>query len=107
MRMATIFKVLSSSVKGTIQDNIYGNCDERFLTLGNINPTSGNRYHFSLTGEGASIDWKEGDSIMVELKMCAYKTNGQWHINHHSDTLKFIEIANINENNKLKKWIKE
>ncbi len=94
--MATVLKVLSASGQATIQDDLFGNQDVRYLTLGDKNPASGNRYHISITGKDAEIEWHEGDSIMVELSLCAYKTHEQWHMSHRSDSINFVEITNSN-----------
>lgn len=95
--MATILELLSSSDKVTIQDEVFGNHDERYLTLGNRNSASENRYYVSLTGQDAGIDWQAGDRIMVELSLTAYKHQGQWHISHPSDALDLIEISNLKD----------
>lgn len=94
--MATVLKVLSASGQATIQDDLFGNQDVRYLTLGDKNPASGNRYHVSITGKDAEIEWHKGDSIMVELSFCAYKTHEQWHMSHRSDSINFVEITNLN-----------
>ena len=96
--MVTIFRVLSAGAKNTIQDDVYGNHDERQLILGDTNPASGNRYYVSLTGPDAVIDWQVGDSVMVELGFFAYKNKGQWHVSHRSDAMNLIEINTIKEN---------
>lgn len=96
--MATILQLLSSSGKAAIQDDINGNHDVRYLTLGDTNPASGNRYYVSLTGPDAVIDWQVGDSVMVELGFFAYKNKGQWHVSHRSDAMNLIEINTIKEN---------
>ena len=64
----------------------------RYLTLGYINSQSDNRYIISLSGKEAAIDWHEGDRIMLNLSLCAYKTQGQWRLNTCADSLKLIEI---------------
>lgn len=63
-----------------------------YLTLGDINSLSGNRYHFRLSGKEAAIDWHEGDRLMLNLSLCAYKTQGQWCLNTCDDSLKLVEI---------------
>ena len=90
--MLILFKVLSSSGKTTEQDDVYGNRDVRYLTLGHKNPGSGNRYYVRLSGKDADIEWQEGDAVMVELGFCAYKTRGQWHMSHRNDAMELIEI---------------
>ena len=95
--MATILQVLSSSDKVTVQDEVFGDHDVRYLTLGNSNPASGNRYYVSLSGQDAQIDWQAGDRVMVELSLVAYKHQGQWHISHPSDALKLIEIGYLED----------
>lgn len=86
----------SSSDKTTVQDKLNGNQDVRYLTLRNPNKESNVRYYVSLTGKDADIEWQEGDHILVELSFCAYKAQGQWHLSNHWDSIKFIEIGNIN-----------
>ena len=63
-----------------------------YLTLGYINSQSDNRYIISLSGQEAAIDWHEGDRLMLNLSLCAYKTQDQWHLNTCADSLKLIEI---------------
>jgi hypothetical protein len=96
--MATIFNVLSVSAPVAIQDDYLGDHDECFLTLGDRNPASGNRYYVSLTGQDAQRDWQVGDLIMVELSFIAFKHQGQWHMSHRSDSLSFVEMDNVNNN---------
>ena len=96
-RMANIFELLSVSDKVTVQDDYFGDHEARYLTLGNQNPKSGNRYYVSFMGQDAQIDWQVGDRIMVDLSLVAYKHQGQWHTSHRSDSIKFIEIDNINK----------
>ena len=95
--MVTIFRVLSAGSKTTVQDEVYGNHDERQLTLGDTNPASGNRYYVSLSGKNADIEWQPGDRIMVELSLTAYKTQGQWHTSHCPDSINFIEIDTLKD----------
>jgi hypothetical protein len=104
--MATILQVLSSSDKVTVQDEVFGNHDERYLTLGNTNPASENRFYVSLSGQDAQRDWQAGDRIMVELGFLAYKHQGQWHISHPSDALKLIEISSMDNNKEVIAWEK-
>ena len=96
--MATILSVLSASDKVTVPDEDIGNHDARYLTLGDRNPASGNRYYVSLTGQDAQIDWHVGDRIMVELAFVAYKQQGQWHMSHRSDSIKYVEMDNVKNN---------
>ena len=96
--MADIYIVKSVTEKQTLQDDISGNQVVRYLTLGDKNPASGNRYYVSLTGQDAEIEWHEGDSIMVELWFVAYKSHGQWHMSNRSDSIKLVEIGNISNN---------
>ena len=63
-----------------------------YLTLGDINSQSDNRYIIRLTGKKAAIDWHEGDRLMLNFSLCAYKTQGQWHLNNCDDSLKLVEI---------------
>ena len=97
--MAYIFIVLSSTAKMTLEDEMNGKLDVRYLTLAGINKNSENRYYISLTGKDAEIEWKEGDRIMAELWFVAYKSNGMWHMSNRSDSIKLIEIGN--EQNQL------
>ena len=96
--MANILQVVSVSGKTTVPDEVLGNQDVRYLTLGDKNPASGNRYYVSIAGKDADVDWQEGDRIMVELFFCAYKTQGQWHMSNRSDSIQFVEIDNVNCN---------
>jgi len=98
--MANILQVLSSSDKITIQDEVFGNHDERYLTLGCCNPESGNQFYISLSGQDAGIDWQAGDRIMVDVSLLAYKHQGHWHVGHSSDALTLIEINTIQDNHK-------
>lgn len=93
--MATILKVLSVSGNTTILDNVC-NHDVKYFTLGDQNPASGNRYYVCLSGKAADIDWQVGDCIMVELSLLAYKSQGQWQINHCGDSINLVEIGIIN-----------
>lgn len=95
--MVTILQVLSAGAKNTIQDEVYGNHDERQLTLGDTNPASDNRYHVSLSGKNADIEWQPGDRVMVELSLTAYKTQGQWHTSHCPESINFIEINTLKD----------
>lgn len=91
--MITRLNVLSAS-KITIQDNLFKKHAVRYLTLSEKTLTSENRYHVSLTGKDAEIDWQLGDEILLEMNLLAIKTQGQWHMSHHSDEIKFIEVTN-------------
>jgi len=99
--MATIFKVISASNDISIQDEIMGCQDNRYLTLTETGEGSDNRYYVSLTGKAANVDWQEGDRIMVELNFIAYKNRGQWHSSHHSYAINLIEIENSHQKNEL------
>ena len=90
--MVEILSVLSASDKVAVLDKEFGNHDVRYLTLGERNPASGNRYYVSLSGENADIEWQPGDRIMVELSLTAYKTHGKWHVCHFPDAINLIEI---------------
>ena len=63
-----------------------------YLTLGDINSQSDNRYIVRLIGREAAIDWHEGDRLMLNLSLCGYKTHGQWHLNTCDYTLSLVEI---------------
>lgn len=95
--MVTILHILSPGSKTTIEDEVYGNYVVRYVTLGDTNPASGNRYYVSLSGENADIEWQPGDRIMVELSLTAYKTHGQWHTSHCPDSINFIEINTLKD----------
>lgn len=99
--MATILQVLSSSDKVTVQDEVFGDHDVRYLTLGNSNPASGNRYYVSLSGQDAQIDWQAGDRVMVEFSLCAYKHGNQWHMVKCPDSIHFMEIGIVSNNSKV------
>ena len=94
--MTAILQVLSASGKTTIKDE-YGNHDVLYLTLGDKNPASGNRYYVCLSGKDVDIQWEKGDRIMVELSFLAFKQHGQWHTSHCSDSISFVEMDNINK----------
>ena len=96
--MATILELLSSSDKVTIQDEVFGNHDERYLTLGNRNSASEKRYYVSLSGQDAQIDWQAGDRIMVELRFVAYQQSGQWHMGNSSGSIDLIEVGRVTNN---------
>lgn len=95
--MVEILSVLSASNKVAVLDKEFGNHEVRYLTLGDINPASDNRYYVSLSGENADIEWQPGDRIMVELSLTAYKTQGQWHVCHCPDSINFIEINTLKD----------
>ena len=95
--MADIYIVKSVTEKQTLQDDISGNQVVRYLTLGDKNPASGNRYYVCLSGKNADIEWQPGDRIMVELSLTAYKTQGQWHTSHCPDSINFIEINTLKD----------
>ena len=95
--MKTILQVLSVSDKVTIQDNLFKKHVIRYLKLGDKNPASENRYYVSLTGKDAENEWQSGDEILLEMNLLAIKTQGQWHMSHHSDEIKFIEVTNNND----------
>jgi hypothetical protein len=94
--MEKLFKVISSSDKTTIKDEVYGIHDVRYLTLTDVNPKSENRYYVQI-GADNDIEWQPGDRIMVELSLTAYKTQGQWHTSHCPDSINFIEINTLKD----------
>ena len=94
--MVEILSVLSASGKVAMLDEEFGNHDVRYLTLGERNPASGNRYYVCLTREDAEIAFEVGDKVMVELNMCAYKHSGRWHKCLRGDSMKLIEMENVN-----------
>jgi len=63
-----------------------------YLTLGDVNSQSDNRYYVRLIGKEAEIDWQKGDRLMLNLSLSAYKTQGQWQFNDSKDTINLIEI---------------
>jgi hypothetical protein len=98
--MEKLFKVISSSDKTTIKDEVYGIHDVRYLTLTDVNPKSENRYYVQI-GADNDIEWQPGDRIMVELSLLAYNSQGQWHLCHRNDMIKFVEIDNSNNRFKM------
>jgi hypothetical protein len=67
---------------------------ECFLTLTDRNTQSDNRYYVRLFRGNAEVDWQVGDSLLVDVCLCAYKTQGQWHMNKEQDSIELIEIVN-------------
>ena len=67
---------------------------ECFLTLTDKNTQSDNRYYVRLFRGNAEVDWQVGDSLLVDVCLCAYKTQGQWHMNKEQDSIELIEIVN-------------
>lgn len=63
-----------------------------YLTLGDMNSLSGNRYYVSLTGKESEIDWQAGDRLLLDLNLSAYNTQGQWQVNDSMDTIKLLEV---------------
>ncbi len=96
--MAYIFIVLSSTAKMTLEDQMNGKLDVRYLTLSDNNKNSENRYYVSLTGKDAQIEWHEGDCIMVELSFLAYQQGGQWHVSNRSGSIDLIEVGRVTNN---------
>lgn len=87
--MRKLMKVLAAKDKTCVQESRKDVC---YLTLGDKNPVSGNRYYVCLSGEEAGIKWQPGDDVMVELRLLAYKHHDQWHLCRHNDALEMIEI---------------
>ena len=79
------------------------NESECFLTLTDKNIQSGNRYYVRLYYDNARVDWQVGDGVMLEIGLCAYKTQGQWHMSKESDSIELIEIVNDINNLSFKK----
>lgn len=79
------------------------NESECFLTLTDKNIQSGNRYYVRLFRGNAEVDWQVGDSLLVDVCLCAYKTQGQWHMNKEQDSIELIEIVNNINNLSYKK----
>ena len=76
---------------------------ECFLTLTDKNIQSDNRYYVRLFRGNAEVDWQVGDSLLVDVCLCAYKTQGQWHMNKEQDSIELIEIVNNINNLSYKK----
>ena len=93
--MRDILVVLSASEKTTKPNEKFEN--ERFLTLTDCYGNSANRYYVRLTGKPAEVDWQEGDRIMVDMHLHAYKNHGLWLPCHDSNALKLIDIGQIIE----------
>lgn len=89
--MVEILSVLSST-RSTEMDEEFGNQEVVYLTLGHTSPASGNRFYVRISGDDAHVDWHEGDKVMVELSLCAYKHQGHWHMSHHGNSLRFVEV---------------
>lgn len=68
------------------------NESECFLTLTDKNIQSGNRYYVRLFYDNAKVDWQVGDSVMLEIGLCAYKTDGLWHLSKQPDSVELVEI---------------
>jgi len=74
------------------------NESECFLTLTDKNIQSGNRYYVRLFYDNAKVDWQVGDSVMLEIGLCAYKTDGLWHLSHSRDAISLIDVENKGDN---------
>ena len=71
---------------------------ECFLTLTDKNIQSDNRYYVRLFRGNAEVDWQVGDSLLVDVCLCAYKTQGQWHMNKEQDSIELIESNKLSNN---------
>ena len=76
---------------------------ECFLTLTDRNTQSDNRYYVRLFRGNAEVDWQVGDSLLVDVCLCAYKTQGQWHMNKEQDSIELIESNKLSNNFKIVK----
>jgi hypothetical protein len=76
---------------------------ECFLTLTDKNIQSDNRYYVRLFRGNAEVDWQVGDSLLVDVCLCAYKTQGQWHMNKEQDSIELIESDKHSNNFKTVK----
>ena len=76
---------------------------ECFLTLTDKNTQSDNRYYVRLFRGNAEVDWQVGDSLLVDVCLCAYKTQGQWHMNKEQDSIELIESDKHSNNFKTVK----
>ena len=76
---------------------------ECFLTLTDRNTQSDNRYYVRLFRGNAEVDWQVGDSLLVNVCLCAYKTQGQWHMNKEQDSIELIESNKLSNNFKIVK----
>ena len=79
------------------------NESECFLTLTDKNIQSDNRYYVRLFRGNAEVDWQVGDSLLVDVCLCAYKTQGQWHMNKEQDSIELIESDKHSNNFKTVK----
>lgn len=79
------------------------NESECFLTLTDKNIQSDNRYYVRLFRGNAEVDWQVGDSLLVDVCLCAYKTQGQWHMNKEQDSIELIESNKLSNNFKIVK----
>ena len=93
--MRDILVVLSASGKTTKPGEKFE--EECFLTLTDCYGDSANRYYVRLTGKPAEVDWQEGDRLMVDMHLHAYKHHGLWLPCHDSDAMKLIEIGQIKD----------
>lgn len=95
--MIVVLEVDSASGKTTVQGEFEGCMEVKFLTLKYPNSNSDVRFHVSVYGQDADVDWQEGDKLMLELRCPAYKHHNQWCVSHQADSVEFIECS-INKN---------
>ena len=76
---------------------------ECFLTLTDKNTQSDNRYYVRLFRGNAEVDWQVGDSLLVDVCLCAHKNQGQWHMNKEQDSIELIESDKLSNNFKTVK----
>jgi hypothetical protein len=91
-------KLEIKGVSKKLQNSLFRNQDVVYLTLGDLNSESQNRYFVSIKGLDAKSDWQEGDRILVKLSLLANRNNGQWKKSHCPDSIELIEIGIKNDN---------
>ena len=91
--MLDFLEVETASGKTTVQDEFEGSMEVNFLTLKYPNANSDVRFHVSVYGQDADVDWQNGDKLMIELRCPAYKHHNQWHVSHQADSIRFLEFC--------------
>ena len=94
--MKMFMKVLAAKDNTCVQESGKDVC---YLTLGDKNPASGNRYYISINGEDALSDWKNADMVELEIVLHAYRIEGQWHQALNAHSVNLIEIGTMTNNN--------
>ena len=87
-----IFEIKAKSKASRRLDGELGQQEVCYLTLADVNLQSENRYYVSLCGKEAGVEWREGDKLILNISLVAYKAIGQWHLNTFDDTLKLVDI---------------